>query len=479
MISVKLKLLEEALRILEGNSRGSYTIPAPTTYPNQWSWDSAFIAIGHSNYDQARAMKELLSIFEGQWKNGMLPHIIYRAKGGYFPGPGFWKINGSEYAPDIKTSGITQPPVHAIAALQVYMHSRDRPAAKAFIRKMFPKILDFHRYLMTRRDPEKTGLVTIFHPWESGLDNSIRWDGPMSRLDIKGYRKPRRKDTRKVPAIQRPTNEDYKRFIALVELLKECRYDDEEIYRRSPFLVKEVIFSTILLQANRRLLEMADIAKESDSEIRAWIRRAERNYLKYFCDDVDAKPIVYDYDLVEKAIILKRTSASLISLYSGMLTKEQAGKVLSWMKSGTFYKKSHGPIVSSIPLYEEGFSPVNYWRGPMWININWMIYKGLKHHGFHKDAEDMWSSIINLIRRSGFHEYYNPLNGEGLGARDFSWTASLLLDILFEDRRVRDIVLSNKLNSDNVLSYIREAGANLDIVNKVKAKKETIKSFFF
>jgi hypothetical protein len=37
-------------------------------------------------------------------------------------------------------------------------------------------MLAFHRYLLTARDPEKSGLVTIFHPWESGFDNSPRWD---------------------------------------------------------------------------------------------------------------------------------------------------------------------------------------------------------------------------------------------------------------------------------------------------------------
>ena len=34
-----------------------------------------------------------------------------------------------------------------------------------------------------------------------------------------------------------------------------------------------------------------------------------------------------------------------------------------------------------------------------------------------------------LVERSGFFEYFDPHTGEGLGARDFSWTAALVLDL--------------------------------------------------
>ena len=30
------------------NWDGSYTVPSRTLYPHQWSWDSAFVAIGNA-----------------------------------------------------------------------------------------------------------------------------------------------------------------------------------------------------------------------------------------------------------------------------------------------------------------------------------------------------------------------------------------------------------------------------------------------
>jgi hypothetical protein len=37
---------------------------------------------------------------------------------------------------------------------------------------------------------------------------------------------------------------------------------------------------------------------------------------------------------------------------------------------------------------------------------------------------------LELVARSGFREYFDPLDGTGRGSRDFSWSAALALDML-------------------------------------------------
>jgi hypothetical protein len=66
-------LVHQARAVLDFNWTGEYTMPGPRLYPHQWSWDSAFIAIGYCRYDQDRATKELRHLFDAQWKNGLLP----------------------------------------------------------------------------------------------------------------------------------------------------------------------------------------------------------------------------------------------------------------------------------------------------------------------------------------------------------------------------------------------------------------------
>ena len=92
------ELLDEiaagARRVLDENWLGASTLPSRTLYPHQWSWDSAFIAIGRSWYDEPRAQQELRSLFRGQWADGRVPHIVFNPTVGeeaYFPGPAFWR----------------------------------------------------------------------------------------------------------------------------------------------------------------------------------------------------------------------------------------------------------------------------------------------------------------------------------------------------------------------------------------------------
>jgi hypothetical protein len=75
-----------AQHILDDNWTGSSTRPSPTLYPHQWNWDSGFIAIGYSHYYTARAIKEIETLFDAQWANGMLPQIVFNEKnlGHYF-----------------------------------------------------------------------------------------------------------------------------------------------------------------------------------------------------------------------------------------------------------------------------------------------------------------------------------------------------------------------------------------------------------
>ncbi|NEJ83097.1 neutral trehalase, partial [Rhizobium leguminosarum] len=107
---------DQAKRILAANDRGGYTVPTDRLYPFQWNWDSAFVAMGFALYDTDRAYRELERLVEGQWADGMIPHIVFHAPSDtYFPGPNVWRTRHA-----IPTSGITQPPVFAIALRKLH-----------------------------------------------------------------------------------------------------------------------------------------------------------------------------------------------------------------------------------------------------------------------------------------------------------------------------------------------------------------------
>jgi len=252
---------------------GDWTRAAPNLYPHQWSWDSAFIAIGLAHFDTRRATRELFALFEHQWRTGKVPHIVFNPDAppeSYFPGPEHWACAAA--SPDAPpappyTSCLCQPPVHAIAALRVWEVAERSGGegideARAFLRQIYPKLLLWHRYLMTHRDPEGSGLVTIYHPWESGTDNSPRWDEPLFNVEAGDIPPYPRHDLRHVAnPSERPTGADYDRYLWLVKLIKRAGCDERNIYRSHPFLVKDALFSAILVAANEALLEIAALVR--------------------------------------------------------------------------------------------------------------------------------------------------------------------------------------------------------------------------
>jgi len=198
MIDLK-KLAQETL---VRNDRGGYTIPRPDLYPFQWNWDSCFVALGFSTFDEERAWQELDSLFQGQWANGMVPHIVFhRDDKGYSPGPDQWNA----VAPSgVQTSGISNPPIAAISVRKMVEEAKDMVLAKQKAGELFPKLIKWHRWFHEIRDPHKIGLVATYHPWETGRDNSHDWKNLLKDMPLDSLEEYERKDTEHVDANQRP-----------------------------------------------------------------------------------------------------------------------------------------------------------------------------------------------------------------------------------------------------------------------------------
>jgi hypothetical protein len=165
----------------------------------------------------------------------------------------------------------------------------DKALAREFLNRMYPTLKAFHRFLITDIDPEKCGLVTILHPWESGLDDPPRWDEALSRINVKEEDLPKfkRLDVISVGGESEtiPSDWEYDRFIYLIDLIKKDNYDQKKMYKIFPFRIKDVVFSGILYVANKYMITIADIIgaeRHDKAEIREWMSRAEQNFYRYF-----------------------------------------------------------------------------------------------------------------------------------------------------------------------------------------------------
>lgn len=410
-------LRTEAKAILAANDLGGYTVPTHGLYPFQWNWDSAFVAMGFATYDIDRALRELERLAEGQWDDGMIPQIVFHAPAdSYFPGPEVW---GTRHR--IATSGITQPPVFA-SALK-FIADRADATFEPRIRALFAVADRYHRWFVTARDPDGTGLVSTLHNWETGRDNSPEWDVPFARVPETTSTVIRRRDTGHVDALMRPTDADYRRYIHLVDLYRSLDWNPAAMLAATPFRVADIGTNAILLAAEEALLDLAPRfgGSTSLSQIRARIARLSSGLAGLWNEQ---RGWYLSHDLLSFAPICVRTSAGLLALLTGVpdcaQVEQMAAVVADHLDAVTM------GIASTLPG-EPGFEPKRYWRGPVWAIVNWMIAEGFARHGHAALAFRLRQATLAAISDHGFGEYFDPTTGESLGGGTFSWTAAIFL----------------------------------------------------
>jgi hypothetical protein len=414
-------LRARALEVLETNHRAGYTVPAEGLYPYQWCWDSGPIALGWAaagRWDDA--WSEVQRLLSAQWPSGFVPHIVFWVDGGdYFPGPDVW---GTAHAPP--TTGITQPPLVLTAAARLFVGDPDRARAHAALGALWPKLEAWIEWLdRSRRGPH--GACVIVHPWESGMDNSPCWDGPLASVPSAGNVHLDRRDVATVAAEHRPTDRDYRHYLGIVEELRAAGWDTERQVAVSPFAVEDVAFTAI---AARGAADLAAVAAEvgEDGARLGELAGSWRNGLEGLWDD-DAgwfRP----YDARADISLGPLAAGGVVALWAGGVDPGRVDRLLVRLDEWSVDALAVPTCDPSVPE----FDPVRYWRGPVWVLVNWLVADGLVHAGRIDRAETLRSSTRALVGEWGFSEYYDARTGEGIGGRAFSWSAALTLAWLLD-----------------------------------------------
>ena len=376
-----------------------YTVPSQESYPYQWFWDSCFHAIILSHFDIERAKKELRSLMSKQFASGLIPHVIY------------WELNdilqvdwGME-----GTSTITQPPIIAYAAWQIYVKSNDR----IFLEECYEPMDKFYRYLLTR-DPRKNHLVGIINPDESGEDNSPRFDLALG-LEAR-----------------HPAEENTKKRQELFDKNRECKFDAPTCMKNF-FWVKDTPYNAYLVE---NLECMATIAKTLNKEDGYYLEQAKlvKKAMREYMNEGGLFWSLYESDYKK---IRTETWALFAPLLAKIATKKEAKHLVDNYLNNENKFASPFPI-PTVSMDEASFDPNEStwgkawqhpnWRGPVWMAPNWFVYRGLKNYGFDKEAQCIKEKSYALLEQSGFREYYHPQTGVGMGAQGFTW-GGLVIDM--------------------------------------------------
>jgi hypothetical protein len=367
----------------------------------------------NTRYGARRAVSELLAIFSCQWANGMLPQIRFAPGGqGYRPDADDWGVIPDISGPTpLRTSGITQPPIMGLCAWEVFSKLTEdvRAAHTTDFRTISEGLERFHTWLFRERDPWRENLALCLHPWETGTDNSPAFDPLVEAtrayiaehdiaVDTFG-----RADTAHVKGEHRPTDRDYLAYFGLLALFKAHRYDQAAIIERSPFLLQDVLFNSLLAVSLDALARLQSALAEADPTARADLdAKAERNRAR--SEEVAAAirrnlwsgddGFFYSHDSYENRTLATPTVSGFMPLMGGIATPEQAARLLGHLADPDAFR-TEVPVPSTSAA-SPTFNSLRYWSGPSWPVTNWLVWRGLRERGSEL-ADDLRASTLRMI----------------------------------------------------------------------------------
>lgn len=391
-----------------------FCVPNQATYPFQWLWDSCFHSIIWATLGDERCLTELENVFAKQTKAGFVPHVTYWAKPAHHGA--FWGQGGS--------STITQPPMYGHAVANLVRAGIDVPD------KLLHQCRLGLSYLLRVRQRAEDGLVPVFHPWETGCDDSARWDdwriGPDKSdwFEVKG---------------------------ALVDALK---VEDGAAIGSRRFNVTSAGFNALLAW---NVEELASIGAASDLEadarevvqaltqrwrpdLRTW---TDNGYKAQDRPPANVRPELFDgpdrlsdFEWPRSDQANGARGRQLQGWASGEVrTLDALLPLLVDPRPDAFGELSAGGGLCAdfgprgVHEDEPTYDPDVYWRGPAWPQLTYLMGLAARKAGYNQLAADLSLALQGGAAKSGLSEYWNPETGTGQGARPQGWSGLAIVDL--------------------------------------------------
>lgn len=335
-----------------------YTVPNAEVYPWQWLWDSCFHAIVWAELgDAERAVRELSTALADQAADGFVPHVRYLEDPTFLEG--FWGRPA--------TSSITQPPMYGHAVAELRRRGIDVPA------EVVDRAHAGLRFLLEHRRRSDDGLVRVVHPWETGCDNSPRWDdwcgGRWHRerwYEVKGE------------------------LLATVERSAEGSPLANPAFDVAPAGFNALVaFNAAELGLQAQAAELAAaLDARWEPELCTWVDGGHRS----------------------------GRIRTLDALLPVLVCPDRRGAVFAELDDDEAYGGRCGP--PAVHRAEPCFDPWAYWRGAAWPQLTYLLAVA---------GAPASERLIAGARTSGLAEYWHPDTGAGLGAVPQSWAGLALV----------------------------------------------------
>lgn len=353
------RIIEEAKRVLYGNiyvedgklgeaNRALFTtrrviVPSNPYYYGFWNWDGAFHMVGAALFgDRELAVDQAETMFALQFGDGMMIDCA--------------RVDGSRVA------DFSKPPVWPWA---FEMTDRLLSLEQDYLVHAFSK-LDANMKWWERERYDGMLFSYRVHPYESGMDDSPRYDEP---YEIDNLWAP-----------------DANGFMY-------------GAYRSMEYLA----LRTGNTQAREEYAEKAAALKEKINRL-------------LFSEELGA---YCDYDKKSRSFTGHLTPMSFVPLFTHCADKDKAERMnILAADPDLFYDG-----MPTVAYNNAGFDPKLFWRGPCWLNTAYFAVRGIADYGFQETAMGYCRRILSRIEREGIWEYYDSSQDFGIGQKNFGWSA--------------------------------------------------------
>lgn len=209
-----------------------------------------------------------------------------------------------------------------------------------------------------------------------------------------------------------------------------CSSDDSPLWDEG-MPVESPDINTYLVMQMDALARIAEIIGEPD-DVPMWRLRAADLTQKMIDQMWDEKAGLF-WARKDNQPIHTVTLLNLFPLLTGRLPKHIEERLLQHLTApAEFWTPYPLPTVA---IDDPKFDPNQMWRGPTWVNINYLFIEGLYNGGHPALARELTERTLALVQlHSDIYEYYNPFTGTRppKAAGIFGWTSAVYIDLAIQ-----------------------------------------------
>jgi glycogen debranching enzyme len=268
---------------------------------------------------------------------------------------------------------VTKPPLAAWAAWKLFETDGDRE----FLDELYEPIVRWNEWWFEKNDSDGNGLCEYQHPFSSGLDDSPLWDEGMP--------------------------------------------------------VESPDLNTYLYLQQEALARIAWAVGEND-DIEMWRARSDDMAAHLLRDGWDEQAgLFWAVRPVRRKRVKVRTPFNLFPLITGRMPAEVVQRLVAHLTDEhEFWPRYPVPTVA---LNDPKYDPLTMWRGPTWVNVNYLLIEGLQRCGYYDLARELRRRTLDMIVQAGdIYEYYQPETGENppQAASIFGWSSAVFIDLAIQ-----------------------------------------------